>query len=296
MCYGRGTAVKNIRFVIITGQSGAGKSQAVHSFEDLGYFCIDNLPPVLISKFAEVAMQSDGKINRIALVSDIRGGDFFPSLHEALQILREETLDYEILFLEADDDVLIRRFKETRRRHPLASLGSITEGIKEERKLLAEIRSQADKIIDTTNLSPQQLKEEITSLYAQGSEEENILITLVAFGFKYGVPLDSDLVFDVRFLPNPHYVENLRPLTGCDEAVKEYIWKWALTHKFFQKLSDMVEFLVPCYIKEGKTHLVISVGCTGGKHRSVAIANELGKVLKGKNYKVIIEYRDISKA
>jgi UPF0042 nucleotide-binding protein len=288
--------VENIRFVIITGLSGAGKSQAVHSFEDLGYFCIDNLPPMLIPKFAEVAAQSEGKINRIALVSDIRGGDFFSNLQEALQMLRGVGLGYEILFLEADDDVLICRFKETRRRHPLSSLGSITEGIKEERRLLAEIRSQADKIIDTSDLSPQQLKEEITTLYAPGSEEENILITLVAFGFKYGVPLDSDLVFDVRFLPNPHYVEHLRPLTGCDENVKEYVWKWTITHKFFQKLVDMVEFLVPCYIKEGKPQLVISIGCTGGKHRSVAIVNELEKILKGKNYRVITEYRDISKA
>ncbi|MBS4032800.1 MAG: RNase adapter RapZ [Clostridiales bacterium] len=285
-----------MRFVIITGLSGAGKSQAVHSFEDLGYFCIDNLPPMLIPKFAEVAAQSEGKINRIALVSDIRGGDFFSNLQEALQMLRGVGLGYEILFLEADDDVLICRFKETRRRHPLSSLGSITEGIKEERRLLAEIRSQADKIIDTSDLSPQQLKEEITTLYAPGSEEENILITLVAFGFKYGVPLDSDLVFDVRFLPNPHYVEHLRPLTGCDENVKEYVWKWTITHKFFQKLVDMVEFLVPCYIKEGKPQLVISIGCTGGKHRSVAIVNELEKILKGKNYRVITEYRDISKA
>lgn len=288
--------MENIRFVIITGLSGAGKSQAVHSFEDLGYFCIDNLPPMLIPKFAEVAAQSEGKINRIALVSDIRGGDFFSNLQEALQMLRGVGLGYEILFLEADDDVLICRFKETRRRHPLSSLGSITEGIKEERRLLAEIRSQADKIIDTSDLSPQQLKEEITTLYAPGSEEENILITLVAFGFKYGVPLDSDLVFDVRFLPNPHYVEHLRPLTGCDENVKEYVWKWTITHKFFQKLVDMVEFLVPCYIKEGKPQLVISIGCTGGKHRSVAIVNELEKILKGKNYRVITEYRDISKA
>lgn len=288
--------MENIRFVIITGLSGAGKSQAVHSFEDLGYFCIDNLPPMLIPKFAEVAAQSDGKINRIALVSDIRGGDFFSNLQEALQMLRGIGFDYEVLFLEADDEVLICRFKETRRRHPLASLGSISEGIKEERKLLSEIRGQADKIIDTSDFSPQQLKEEITTLYAQGSEEENILITLVAFGFKYGVPLDSDLVFDVRFLPNPHYVEHLRPLTGCDENVKEYVWKWSITHKFFQKLVDMVEFLVPCYIKEGKPQLVISIGCTGGKHRSVAIVNELEKILKGKNFKVITEYRDISKA
>jgi RNase adapter protein RapZ len=287
---------ENVRFVIITGMSGAGKSQAVHSFEDLGYFCIDNLPPLLIPKFAELAIQSGGKINRIALVSDIRGGEFFPSLSEALLELEEVGLDYEILFLEADDNILIRRFKETRRRHPLASQGSISEGIKEERNLLADIRSKADKVIDTTELSPQQLKEEITSLYALDSEQENILITLVAFGFKYGIPLDADLVFDVRFLPNPHYVETLRPMTGNDEEVKNYVWKWAITHKFFQKLVDLIEFLVPCYVKEGKPQLVIAVGCTGGKHRSVTVVNELEKILKGKNYKIIKESRDILKA
>jgi RNase adapter protein RapZ len=290
-----GDVLENIRFVIITGISGAGKTQAVQSFEDLGYFCIDNLPPMLIPKFAELAAQSDGKINRIALVSDIRGGDFFSSLLEALQMLEGVGFDYEILFLEADDDVLIRRFKETRRRHPLAAVGSIAEGIKEEKKKLELIRSKADKVINTSGLSPQQLKEEIVSLYAPDSELENILITLVAFGFKYGVPLDSDLVFDVRFLPNPHYVEHLRALTGNSEEVKDYVWKWTITHKFFQKLVDMIQFLIPCYIKEGKPHLVISIGCTGGKHRSVSIVNELEKILKGKNYRVIKEYRDIEK-
>lgn len=286
----------NNRFVIITGMSGAGKSQAVHSFEDLGYFCIDNLPPLLIPKFAELAAQSGGKINRIALVSDIRGGEFFASLSESLLELEEAGLDYEVLFLEADDDILIRRFKETRRRHPLASHGSITEGINEERRLLSAIRAKSDKVIDTSELTPQQLKEEITALYALDSEQENILITLVAFGFKYGIPLDADLVFDVRFLPNPHYVEALRPMTGNDEEVKNYVWKWSLTHKFFQKLIDLIKFLVPCYVKEGKPQLVIAVGCTGGKHRSVTVVNELEKILKGKNYKIIKEFRDINKS
>jgi RNase adapter protein RapZ len=288
--------METIRFVIITGLSGAGKSQAVHSFEDLGYFCIDNLPPQLIPKFAEMAAQSGGKINRIALVSDIRGGDFFASLNEALFALENLGIDYEILFLEADDEILIRRFKETRRRHPLASHASIAEGIREERRMLSSIRGKADKIIDTSELSPQQLKEEITSLFALEGEQENILITLVAFGFKYGIPLDADLVFDVRFLPNPHYVANLRPLSGNDEEVKNYVWKWTTTHKFFQKLQDLIEFLIPCYIKEGKPQLVIAVGCTGGKHRSVTIINELEKILKGRNYRVLSEYRDITKA
>ena len=250
--------MENIRFVIITGLSGAGKSQAIRSFEDLGFFCIDNLPPMLIPKFAELAAQSQGKINRIALVSDIRGGEFFSSLNEALQMLEGIGFDYEIIFLEADDDVLIRRFKETRRRHPLAAQGSISEGIIEEKKLLSQIRSKADRVIDTSTMKPQELKEEITSLYAPDSIQENILITLVAFGFKYGIPLDADLVFDVRFLPNPYYVEHLRPLTGNNAEVKDYVWKWTITHKFFQKLLDMVQFLVPCYIKEGKPQLVIA--------------------------------------
>ena len=287
--------MENIRFVIITGLSGAGKSQAMQSFEDLGYFCIDNLPPMLIPKFAELAIQSAGKINRIALVSDIRGGDFFASLQEALEHLEAIGLAYEIIFLEASDDVLIRRFKETRRRHPLATLGSIVEGIKEEIRLLAQIRIRADKLIDTSLLSPQQLKEEIKTLYAPDSEYENILITLVAFGFKHGIPLDADLVFDVRFLPNPHYIEHLRPLTGNDELVKNYVWKWDITYQFFQKLVDMIQFLIPCYIKEGKPQLVIAIGCTGGRHRSVSLVNELGKILKGKNYSVVKEYRDIEK-
>lgn len=288
--------MENIRFVIITGLSGAGKSQAIRSFEDLGFFCIDNLPPMLIPKFAELAAQSQGKINRIALVSDIRGGEFFSSLNEALQMLEGIGFDYEIIFLEADDDVLIRRFKETRRRHPLAAQGSISEGIIEEKKLLSQIRSKADRVIDTSTMKPQELKEEITSLYAPDSIQENILITLVAFGFKYGIPLDADLVFDVRFLPNPYYVEHLRPLTGNNAEVKDYVWKWTITHKFFQKLLDMVQFLVPCYIKEGKPQLVIAIGCTGGKHRSVSIVNELEQMLTGKNYRVIKEYRDITKA
>jgi UPF0042 nucleotide-binding protein len=291
-----GRKVENIRFVIITGLSGAGKSQAMHSFEDLGYFCIDNLPPLLIPKFAEVAAQSGGKINRIALVSDVRGGEFFDSLQEALDMLTDVGLDSEILFLEADDEVLIRRFKETRRRHPLAAQGSIAEGIREERRLLSSVRARADKIIDTSELSPQQLKEEVASLYAPDGEKDHILITLVAFGFKYGIPLDADLVFDVRFLPNPHYVEHLRPLTGLEAPVQDYVWKWALTHRFYQKLADLLLFLIPCYRKEGKPHLVIAVGCTGGKHRSVVLVNELEKMLKGKNYRVIKELRDIGKA
>lgn len=284
------------RFVLITGFSGAGKSGALHSFEDLGFFSIDNLPPALIPKFAELCIQSEGKINRVALVCDIRGGELFSGLFEALDRLEEMGFNYEILFLEATEEVLIRRFKETRRRHPLADRGSILGAIREEKALLEEIKGKADIIIDTSELSLADLKEKINRLYAPGEKEKNIIITIISFGYKYGLPLDADLVFDVRFLPNPHYVNSLRPLNGNNNAVREYIWKWPITHRFFQKLEDIVDFLVPCYIKEGKPQLVIAIGCTGGKHRSVVIANKLGSSLAEKNYLVRTEHRDINKA
>jgi UPF0042 nucleotide-binding protein len=283
------------RFVLITGFSGAGKSGALHSFEDLGFFSIDNLPPALIPKFAELCIQSGGKINHVALVCDIRGGELFEGLFEALDRLEEMGFDYEILFLEAAKDVLIRRYKETRRRHPLAERGSMVEAIREERSLLEDIRGKADVIIDTTDLAVADLKEKINRLYAPQQWEKNILITVSSFGYKYGLPLDADLVFDVRFLPNPHYVDSLRHLNGNNQAVREYIWKWAITHRFFQKLKDLIEFLLPCFIKEGKPQLVIAIGCTGGKHRSVSLANELADLLVKESYQVRTEHRDINK-
>jgi UPF0042 nucleotide-binding protein len=283
------------RFVLITGFSGAGKSGALHSFEDLGFFCMDNLPPALIPKFAELCIQSGGKINRVALVCDIRGGELFSGLFEALDRLEEMGFDYEILFLEATEEVLVRRFKETRRRHPLAEKGSIMEAIGEERSLLEDIRGKADVIVDTSDLALPDLKEKIYRLYAPEQWEKNIFITVISFGYKYGLPLDADLIFDVRFLPNPHYVDSLRHLDGNHQTVHNYIWKWAITHRFFQKLKDMVEFLIPCYIKEGKPQLVIAIGCTGGKHRSVSLANELARLLAGESYQVRTEHRDINK-
>ncbi len=285
----------DIRLVLITGLSGAGKTRAIQSLEDLGYFCVDNLPPTFIPKFAELCTQSGGKIQHVALVCDIRGGEFFSELFAALNILDQMGLKNEILFLEASDDVLIRRFKETRRRHPLASQGSISEGIKEERKLLEKIRGKADKIIDTSQLSPQKLKEEITNLYSQHKIKENILVTMVSFGFKYGLPLDADLVQDVRFLPNPHYVPSLRPKTGNEKDVREYVERWVITDKYLEKIKDLLNFLLPCYVKEGKSQLVIAVGCTGGKHRSVVITNKLASFLKNLNFQVVVEHRDIRK-
>jgi len=284
------------RFVIITGFSGAGKSGVLHSFEDLGFFSMDNLPPALLPKFAELCNQSEGKIKRVALVCDIRGGELFSGLFEALNHLEGMGFNYEIIFLEASEEVLIRRFKETRRRHPLLGKGSIVEAIREERSRLEDIRGKADLVLDTSYLSLSELKETINRRYAPESWEKNMLINIMSFGYKYGIPLDADLVFDVRFLPNPYYVDSLRSLTGNDSQVQEYIWKWAVTHRFFQKLSDLITFLMPCYVKEGKPQLTIAIGCTGGKHRSVALTNELAQKLETEKYQVRTEHRDIKKA
>jgi len=284
------------RFVLITGFSGAGKSGALHCFEDMGFFCMDNLPPALIPKFAELCIQSEGKINRVALVCDIRGGELFNGLFEAMDTLEEMGFDPEILFLEAAEDILVRRFKETRRRHPLAERGTILDAIREEKALLEAIKGKADVIMDTTDLSLSDLKEKIYRLYAPGQWEKNIMITVMSFGYKYGIPLDADLVFDVRFLPNPHYVESIKALSGNDKEVQEYIWKWSVAHRFFQKLEDLMDFLVPCYIKEGKPHLIIAIGCTGGKHRSVALANRMTEVMEERKLQAKTEHRDIEKA
>ena len=288
--------MEDIRFILITGLSGAGKTQAIQSLEDLGYFCVDNLPPILIPKFAELCSQSGGKLKDVALVCDVRGGEYFPELFDALNNLVDIGMNYEILFLEARDEVLIRRYKETRRRHPLATQGSIIEGIREERLLLEKIRGNADKIIDTSNYSPQELKKEITKHYSQHKIKGNILVTLVSFGFKYGLPLDADLVLDVRFLPNPHYVPSLQPLTGQDAGVQKYVNQWSITGKFMKKAKDLLDFLLPCYVKEGKSQLVVAVGCTGGKHRSVVIGEQLADFISKMQYQVTLEHRDIGKS
>ena len=285
-----------MRFIVITGLSGAGKSQAVQSLEDLGYFCVDNLPPTLIPKFAELCTQSGDRLKDVALVCDIRGGEFFSELFHALNTLEDMGLPYQILYLEARDEVLIRRYKETRRRHPLASHGSISEGIKKEKRLLEEIRGNAHKIIDTSNFSPQELKKEITKQFSRHRIKGNILVTVVSFGFKYGLPLDADLVLDVRFLPNPHYVPSLQPLTGQSPDVQKYVHQWSITGKFLKKTRDLLEFLLPCYIKEGKSQLVVAVGCTGGKHRSVVIGEKLADFISSKDYQVTVEHRDMDKS
>lgn len=285
--------VSGIRFVIITGLSGAGKSEAMKCFEDLGYFCVDNLPPVLIPKFAELCAQSGGRINRIALVVDIRGGSFFDDVSESLETLEETGFSYEILYLEAEDEVLVRRFKESRRRHPLSASGGVLEGIRLERERLEELRGKATQIVDTSALTARELRETIINHFSYLPEQERLLITVVSFGFKNGLPLDADLVFDVRFLPNPHYVESLRALNGNTEEVANYVLKWPVTTRFLSKLYDLMEFLIPYYVQEGKTSLLLGIGCTGGQHRSVTIANRLGDFLRTKGYRVVVDHRDI---
>jgi len=283
-------------FIIVTGLSGAGKSLALKNFEDLGYFCVDNLPTTLIPKFAEICLQLKDKIKRVALGIDIREGDFLDDLFSSLEELGKMGFTHQILFLEAGNSVLVRRYSETRRKHPLDSEGrSILEVIIKERKRLMGIKERADKIIDTTALTPQEFKEVIFSSFREVSEGDTMNVSLVSFGYKYGIPVDADLVIDTRFLPNPHYVERLRPLTGNDAEVSRFVLRSSVTQKFLKKYFALLKFLIPYYIKEGKSYLTIAVGCTGGRHRSVTIINELRKSLQ-KKYPVRIQYRDIAKS
>ena len=284
-----------MRFVIVTGLSGAGKTQATRALEDLGYFCVDNLPPKLISKFAEMCTQSGGNIEKVALVIDIRGGIFFDDFFETLNYLKQNEFKYEILFLEATDEVLIKRFKETRRSHPLSPDGRVLTGITQEREKLREIKNVADIIIDTSKYEIRHLREKINKAYGDNTyPEKQLSVTVLSFGFKYGIPVDSDLVFDVRFIPNPFYIPELKQYSGNDEPVREYVLKQTETVNFIEKLVDMLKYLIPNYIKEGKRQLIISIGCTGGRHRSVAIANEVYERLNKENYNSRIEHRDVA--
>jgi RNase adapter protein RapZ len=285
--------MENFRLVIITGMSGAGKTQVVRAMEDLGYFCVDNLPPMLIPKFAELCAQSAGRVNKIALVVDIRGGEFFDTLMQVLGDLEIQGYFYEILFLEASDETLIRRYKETRRRHPMAPFGRVSEGISRERERLEYIRGRATHIIDTSDMATSQLKDKISNLFSGERESDQMTVTVVSFGFKYGIPLDADMVFDVRFLPNPFYVESLRRKSGQTAEVSDYIRKWPITQQFLEKLGGLIDFLVPNYVKEGKSQLIIAIGCTGGLHRSVFVADKIYEGLQHKGYRVNVEHRDI---
>lgn len=284
-----------MRFVIVTGLSGAGKTQAIRSLEDLGYFCVDNLPPTLMPKFAEACYQTDGKIDKIALVIDIRGGEFFYDLFESLKYLTKQNYRYEILFLDANDKVLVKRYKESRRTHPLAPGGRILQGIELERKRLNEVKYRSDNIIDTSDMTNMKLRDKIWRIYGDDEQIKNrLIINVLSFGFKYGVPVDADLVFDVRFLPNPYYIPELKKFSGDDKEIKEYVLKFKETKEFINKLEDMLEFLIPNYVKEGKIQLVIAIGCTGGRHRSVTIANEIYDRLKEKGHNLSKEHRDIN--
>ncbi len=284
-----------MRFVIITGISGAGRSLAMKYLEDIGYFCVDNLPPELIPKFAEISSKTRGKMERIALVIDIRGGELFNDLIPGLNGLKEAGLPYEILFLEASDSVLIKRYKESRRMHPLAPYGSLLKGINEEREILKKIKKKANHIIDTSGLTPRQLKEEIVKIFVEGKKSPSIVININSFGFKYGIPLDCDLVFDVRFLPNPFYEKSLKELTGFNDTVRSYVLNFPEAQEFLCKLTDLAEFLIPNYVKEGKSQLVVGIGCTGGKHRSVVIANTFYQILFEKKHTVFVDHRDVGK-
>mgnify|MGYP006274974549 CR=1 FL=1 len=283
-----------MKFILITGMSGAGKSTTLNFFEDSGYFCVDNLPPALISKFAELCLHSE--LNKIAVVCDIRGGKFFDALTEKLNYLEANQINHEILFLEASDKALVDRYKETRRRHPLEEEGRVLDAIREERKRLEQLRGKAHNVIDTSSISIKELKQKLRRDYISGDEDlQSLTINIISFGFKYGIPLDADNVFDVRFLANPYYVDSLRELTGKDKEVEDYIMKWPITKRFYDKFFELIEFLIPEYEKEGKSHLSIAIGCTGGHHRSVATAIQLKDFLDSQGYKVTVNHRDINK-
>ena len=284
-----------MRFVIVTGMSGAGKTSVLKFLEDINFFCVDNLPPALLPKFAELCYEQEGEIERVAMGIDIRGGKLFDDLFEVLSSLQEKGYEYEILFLDASDEVLIKRYKETRRSHPLSRNGSIQEGIRKEREMLRDVKTKATYIIDTSQVLTRQLKEQINGIFVENKKHENLVITIQSFGFKYGIPTDSDLVFDVRFLPNPFYIQELKELTGNDEPVSSYVMQFEESQIFLKKLVDMVEFLIPLYIKEGKNNLVISIGCTGGKHRSVTLANALYAALGQDKHTLLLQHHDIEK-
>lgn len=283
-----------MRFVIVTGMSGAGKSTALKNLEDFGYFCVDNLPVELIPKFAEIAYDSETEVNNVAIGVDIRSGSIH-KLSGYLDELLTQGYPFEILFMDARDDVIVKRYKETRRAHPLARSGRVESGIQKERQTIAFLRDMASYIIDTSNLLTRECRAELEKIFVENQEYNNFIVTIVSFGFKYGIPRDADLVFDVRFLPNPYYVPELKSHTGNEKAVQDYVMGTPEANVFLEKLNDMIQFLIPNYIKEGKNQLVIGIGCTGGKHRSVTMANGLYRALGLTEYSIRVEHRDIEK-
>nr|WP_294493238.1 RNase adapter RapZ [uncultured Mediterraneibacter sp.] len=285
-----------MRLVIVTGMSGAGKSTALKMLEDMGYFCVDNLPIPLLTRFVEMFSEPGEEIRKIALGIDVRGGQDFIGLKDVLDEMDRKKTEYEILFLDAHDDVLIKRYKETRRQHPLSGSGRVDTGIAKEREKIMFLKMRATYILDTSKMLTRELKLELEKIFVKGENFCNLYITVMSFGFKYGIPQDSDLVFDVRFLPNPYYIDELKEKTGNDPEVQDYVMENEKSRIFLEKLTEMVDFLIPNYILEGKNQLVISIGCTGGKHRSVTLANALyQKLEQQENYGVRIEHRDIGK-
>lgn len=285
-----------MRFVIVTGMSGGGKRTALKMLEDVGFFCVDNLPIPLLEKFIELIALPNKEISKVALGLDVRADQSFEDVGKYFENLRSNGYKFEILFMEASDQVLIRRYKESRRMHPLAAYegGRVKDGIQKERGILESMKKNADYVIDTSNLLTRELKEELDRIFVKNEEYNSLMVTVMSFGFKNGIPSDADLVFDVRFLPNPFYIDELKHLTGNDQAVQDYVMGFPEAEEFLQKLTDMLLFLIPNYVKEGKYQLVVGIGCTGGKHRSVTLANELYKKLKNKGkYGLTIQHRDV---
>ncbi|MCI1397807.1 MAG: RNase adapter RapZ [Lachnospiraceae bacterium] len=283
-----------MRFVIVTGMSGGGKATAIKILEDEGYYCVDNLPVRLIDKFMELVMMPASDISKVALGLDVRADKPFAYVEEVLTALRERGYRYEILFMDASDEVLVRRYKESRRAHPLSPEGRVEDGIHREREILKNIKSKSDYVIDTSNLLTRELRQELIRIFQDNKHYNSLMINVMSFGFKYGIPADADLVFDVRFLPNPYYIDSLKHLTGNDTPVQEYVESFPQTKQFMEKLQDMITFLIPYYVKEGKNQLVIAIGCTGGQHRSVTLANDLYGRLKDKgDYGIKLYHRDI---
>ncbi|WP_100332864.1 RNase adapter RapZ [Bacillus xiapuensis] len=285
---------KDVQLIIITGMSGAGKTVAIQSFEDLGFYCVDNLPPTLLPKFLELMKDAGTQMNKVAVVMDMRGREFFDHLIKSLdEVADMSSVTPKVLFLDAEDSVLVRRYKETRRSHPLSPNGLPLEGIRQERELLEDVKGRAQFIYDTSALKPRDLREKIVAEFSL-NKKAIFTVNVMSFGFKHGLPIDADLVFDVRFLPNPHYIDHMRPRTGLDGDVATYVLKWNDTQKFLEKVLDLLTFMLPHYKMEGKSQLVIAIGCTGGQHRSVALTEYIGKHFS-KDYETRITHRDIKK-
>jgi UPF0042 nucleotide-binding protein len=280
-----------LNLVVITGLSGAGKTETLRCMEDIGYYCVDNLPPSLLEKFAELCAQSP--MTKAAVVCDLRGGEFFTSLVETLSNLASEGIIYEVLFLEASDEILVNRYKESRRRHPVAPQGNILEGITLERRILADLRGRANMIIDTSDMSAVQLNDTVRKVFGKSRDPMRMTVSVQSFGFKYGIPLDADTMFDVRFLPNPYYIPELKEMCGNDEEVRNYVFDNPVTQEFMVHFFNLLDYMLPHYLQEGKNHLVIGIGCTGGQHRSVALANETYEHLKELGYYSVLNHRDL---